>query len=171
MLPDAWLVLAGEGPQAAFLEMLATELGIRDRVRFLGSRADVGACLEMADAFVFPSLFEGWGGAPIEAMFKGLPCIATRIEPILELFAHGRTGLLVTPASESELASAMIDLYRDPGLRRRLGASARASAVERFDSRHGMRVWSQFYRELAETLHQHEMAIGMQPKRRETLRS
>ena len=91
------------------------------------------------------------GGAPIEAMFKGLPCIATRIEPILELLEDGETGLLVTPASESELAPAMIDLYRDPELRRRLGESARASAIERFDSRQGMKVWSQFYRELAET--------------------
>jgi glycosyltransferase involved in cell wall biosynthesis len=150
--PDALLVFAGDGPQAAALEMLATELSIRDRVRFLGSRADVGACLEMADAFVFPSLSEGWAGAPIEAMFKGLPCIGTRIEPILELFEEGRTGLLVAPASESELASAMIDLYRDPDLRRSLGESARASALERFDSRQGMKVWSQFYRELGKSI-------------------
>lgn len=149
-LPDVCLVFAGEGPQAAAYETLATELGIRDRVRFLGSRADVGGCLEMAGAFVFPSLFEGWGGAPIEAMFKGLPCIATRIASNLEKFVDGETGLLVTPGSETELASAMMDLYRDPELRRRLGAAARASANERFDSRQGMRVWSLFYRELAE---------------------
>jgi len=149
-LPDAYLAIVGEGPLAAAHEALADELGIRDRVRFLGNRADVGACLEMADAFVFPSLFEGWGGAPIEAMFKGLPCVATRIEPNLEKFVDGETGLLVMPGSEAELASAMIDLYRDPDLRRRLGASARASAIERFDSRQGMRVWSEFYRELGE---------------------
>jgi glycosyltransferase involved in cell wall biosynthesis len=149
-LPDAYLVFVGEGPQAAAHETLATELGTRGRVRFLGNRPDVGACLEMADAFVFPSLFEGWGGAPIEAMFKGLPCIVTRIEPNLETFVDGETGLFVTPGSESELASAMMKLYRDPDLRRRLGASARAAAVERFDSRQGMRAWTQFYRELAE---------------------
>jgi glycosyltransferase involved in cell wall biosynthesis len=148
-IPDAYLAFAGEGPQATAHDALATELGIRDRVRFLGSRHDVGACLEMADVFVFPSLFEGWGAAPIEAMFKGLPCIATRIEPILELFVDDETGLLVAPGSEAELASAMIKLYRDPDLRRRLAASARAVAVERFDIRQGMRVWSQFYRELA----------------------
>jgi glycosyltransferase involved in cell wall biosynthesis len=104
----------------------------------------------MADAFVFPSLFEGMGSAPIEAMFKGLPCIATRIEPLLELFVDGETGLLVAPGSEAELASAMMKVYRDPDLRGRLVASARAVAVERFDIRQGMRVWSQFYRELAE---------------------
>jgi glycosyltransferase involved in cell wall biosynthesis len=102
----------------------------------------------MADAFVFPSLFEGLGGAPMEAMIKGLPCIASRIETMLELFVDGETGLLVTPASVAALAPAMLTLYRDPDLRRRLGASARAAALERFDSRQGMRVWSQFYREL-----------------------
>jgi len=149
-IPDAYLVFVGEGPQATAHETLATELGIRDRVCFLGSRDDVGACLEMADAFVFPSLFEGMGSAPIEAMFKGLPCIATRIEPILELIADDETGLLVAPGSEAELASAMMKLYRDPDLRRRLVVSARAMAFERFDIRQGMRVWSQFYRELAE---------------------
>jgi len=68
---------------------------------------------------------------------------------MLDLFVDGETGLLVTPGSEATLASAMLTLYRDPDLRRRLGASARAAAIERFDSRHGMRVWSQFYRELA----------------------
>jgi glycosyltransferase involved in cell wall biosynthesis len=161
-LPDAYLVFLGEGPQAAAHETLATELGIRDRLCFLGNRADVGACLEMADAFVFPSLFEGWGAAPIEAMFKGLPCIVTRIEPILELFVDGETGRLVTPGSETELAAAMVDLYRDPDLRRRLGTAARATAVERFDSRHGMKVWSQFYRELAE-LGQHSATSKASP--------
>ncbi|HEX3071686.1 MAG TPA: glycosyltransferase, partial [Thermoanaerobaculia bacterium] len=140
----------GEGPLAAAHDALATELGIRDRVRFLGSRADVGACLEMARVFVFPSLFEGWGAAPIEAMFKGLPCIATRIEPLTELFADGETARLVTPGSRAELAAAMLELHRDPDLRRRLGASAREAAVERFDLGQGMKVWSQFYRELAE---------------------
>lgn len=148
--PDAYLALAGEGPQAVAHETLAAGLGIRDRVRFLGNRPDVGACMEMADAFVFPSLFEGWGAAPIEAMFKGLPCIVTRIEPLLELFVDGETARLVTPGSENELAIAMVDLYRDPDLRRRLGTAARAAAVERFDSRQGMRIWTQFYRELAE---------------------
>ena len=75
-----------------------------------------------------------------------------RIERTLETFVDGETALLVTPGSEGELAEAMIKLYRDPDLRRRLGAAARAAAVDRFDSRQGMRLWSQFYRRLAETL-------------------
>lgn len=150
-VPDAYLAVVGNGPLATVLDTLASEFGIRDRVRFLGNRTDVGACLEAADAFVFPSLFEGLGNAPIEAMFKGLPCIATRIETIVETFVDGETALLVTPDSETDLATAMLNIYRDPDLRRRLGAAARAVALDRFDSRQGMGAWSQFYRVLAES--------------------
>ena len=148
-LPAAYLVFVGEGPEEAALKALARELGVAERVRFLGRRADVGACLEMADTFVFPSLFEGLPLAPIEAMLKGLPCIVARIEPVLELFADGETGVLVAPGSVDELAAAMMKLYREPELRRRLGARGRAVAVARFDSGTGLRAWEQLYRELA----------------------
>ncbi|MEA2338069.1 MAG: hypothetical protein QOE82_2076 [Thermoanaerobaculia bacterium] len=151
-VPDAYLAMVGDGPLGPALETLARDLGILDRVRFLGNRTDVGACLEMADAFVFPSLFEGFGNAAVEAMLKGLPCIASRIESNLDLFVDGETALLVPPASEPDLTSAMLTLYRDPALRRRLGTAARAAALDRFDSRQGMTVWTQFYRELAETI-------------------
>ncbi len=148
-LPDAYLAFVGEGPEAEALAAQARELGVSERVRFLGRRTDVGACLEMADAFVFPSLFEGLPLAPIEAMLKGLPCIVARIEPVLELFADGETGLLVAPGSVDELAAAMMKLYREPELRRRLGVRARTEAVARFDSSTGLRAWERLYRELA----------------------
>ena len=147
-LPDAYLVFVGEGAQAELLAALARELDVSDRVRFLGRRTDVGACLEMADAFVFPSFFEGLPLAPIEAMLKGLPCIVARIDPVLELFADGETGMLVAPGSVVELAAAMMRLYREPELRRRLGARARAKATERFDSGRGLHAWERLYREL-----------------------
>jgi glycosyltransferase involved in cell wall biosynthesis len=149
-LPDAYLVFVGEGPEEAKLAALARELDISERVRFLGRREDVGACLEMADAFVFPSLFEGLPLAPIEAMLKGLPCIVTRIEPTLELFTDKETGVFVAPGSVDELAAAMCELYNEPELRRRLGTRAQARAADRFDSRTGLRAWTELYRELAQ---------------------
>ncbi|HYX42776.1 MAG TPA: glycosyltransferase [Pyrinomonadaceae bacterium] len=149
-LPNAYLVFVGEGPEEAALAALARELGLSERVRFLGRREDVGACLEMAGAFVFPSLFEGLPLAPIEAMLKGLPCIVSRIEPVLELFTDKETGVLVAPGSVDELATAMIELYNEPELRQHLGARAQARATARFDSRTGLQAWTELYRELAQ---------------------
>lgn len=148
-LPNAYLVFVGEGSQTGPLHALTTELGLAERVKFLGRRTDVGACLEMSDVFVFPSLFEGLPLAPIEAMLKSLPCIVTRIEPVLELFADGETGIVVAPGSVDELAAAMRMLYHDPELRKRLGTHARIRAVEDFDSRTGLHAWEKLYRELA----------------------
>jgi len=148
-LPNSYLVLVGEGSQIKSLQALAGELGIADRVKFLGQRSDVGAFLEMSDVFVFPSLFEGLPLAPIEAMLKSLPCIVTSIEPVLELFADGETGIVVRPGSVDELAAAMRRVYADPELRKRLGAHARSKAVDNFDSSTGLHAWEKLYLELA----------------------
>ena len=147
-LPHAYLVFVGEGSQAEPLANLTRELGLNGRVKFLGPRTDVGACLEMADVFVFPSLFEGLPLAPIEAMLKGLPCIVTSIEPVKELFADGETGLMVPPGSAEEFAVAMKRLHNEPELRKRLGARGRGKAVDNFDSSTGLHAWEHLYREL-----------------------
>jgi len=148
-IPNAYLVLVGDGPSALALRSLASELDIDRRVRFLGRRNDVGACLEMGDVFVFPSLFEGLPLAPIEAMMKGLPCIASRIGPVVEIIDDQQTGVLVTPGCVDELAAAMIGLARDPVCRRALGERAREVAVRRFDSRPSALTWERLYHEVA----------------------
>jgi len=147
-LPNGYLVLVGEGSEKESLQTLAADLGISQRLKFLGQRADVGACLEMSDVFVFPSLFEGLPLAPIEAMLKSVPCIVTRIKPLLELFADDDTGIVVGPGSVDELADAMRKIYSDPALRKRLGMNARIKAVENFDSSTGVHAWEQLYDEL-----------------------
>jgi len=146
---DVFLAFVGDGPLRDELQTLAEELGIIDRVRFLGSRQDIGACLEMGDAFVFPSSFEGLPLAPIEAMLKGLPCIATRIGPIEEFVTNRENGILVTHGSVTELVDAMREIYADPELRTRIAARARQLAFERFDSSIGMHSWKKLYREVA----------------------
>jgi glycosyltransferase involved in cell wall biosynthesis len=147
--PNAYLAFIGDGPSTLSLESLAAELGLSGRVKFLGERTDVGACLEMSDVFVFPSLFEGLPLAPIEAMLKGLPCIVTRIEPVLELFADNETAIVVSPGSVEELANAMRRIYGDAALRHRLGSQGRSKAMENFDSSIGLHAWEELYLELA----------------------
>lgn len=147
--PKSFLVIVGEGPLAAGLRELAEELNISDRVLLPGRREDIGTCLEMADVFVFPSLFEGFGTALAEAMFKHLPCIASRCTSLPEVITDERTGLLVTPGSVDELAAALARLHNDAPLRTALSAAAAADARDRFLSSVLIPRWEEIYREVA----------------------
>lgn len=148
--PNTYLAFVGAGVLQGELESLAQTLQISDRVKFMGRRPDVGACLELGDVFVFPSLFEGLPLAPIEAMLKGLPCIGTRIGPMQEIVTHRENGLLVSHGSVSELVDAMTEIYQDPGLRHDLATRAKRLAFERFDSGMGLKAWEHLYREVTQ---------------------
>jgi len=112
MLPRdaAWeLRVAGDGPQRPELEARARELGVADRVSFLGwmRRPELAAALRESDLYVFPSRDEGMPNAVLEAMASGLPVAATRIAGCEELVVPGETGLLASPDSPGELAAAL----------------------------------------------------------------
>lgn len=145
----AYLAIVGEGPLASDLKRLASRLGVGDRLRLLGRRKDVGACLEMSDAYVFPTLFEGFGIALVEAMFKGLPSAASRVGPIPEIIEDGVSGLLFAPGSVEELSAAMATLYDDPARRRALAESGLRRARGQFHSELTIPQWEGLYREVA----------------------
>ncbi|HEV7643236.1 MAG TPA: glycosyltransferase [Pyrinomonadaceae bacterium] len=149
--PDAHLVMIGEGALKNSLEDLAASLNVEDRVHFLGKRKDIGACLEMANAYVFPSLFEGLPLALLEAMAKGLPCIVSDIEPHREVIENDISGLLVRPASAAELADTMIRIYNDEELRKRLGNEALTKVRDQFCSEVLMPKWEELYEKTSET--------------------
>jgi glycosyltransferase involved in cell wall biosynthesis len=127
------IVLVGTGPLREDLAARAVELGVRDRVIFLGYRTDVATCLAAADVFVLPSLNEGMGRALVEAMTMGKPVVASRVSGIPTLVRDGDNGLLVPPGDARALAQAIGSLLDDPGLRERLGKAARSIAVRGHD--------------------------------------
>ncbi len=133
-VPDAWLLLVGDGEERPALASLAEELGTADRVVFAGWCEEVADTLRAMDIFALPSLNEGMGKALVEAMYVGLPVVATRVGGVPEVVAEGRAGLLVPPAQPAALAEALLELAADPARRRSLGAAAaqcaRASSVE-----------------------------------------
>jgi glycosyltransferase involved in cell wall biosynthesis len=131
-LPNAHLVLVGDGPLRAPLERrLAPD---RERVTFVGATDDVVSYLRAADLLVLPSQAEGMSGVILEAMACGLPIIATDVPGNRELLgADGTVGMLVPPGEASGLAEAMGCLAGSPERRRTLGGNARAMALERFD--------------------------------------
>jgi glycosyltransferase involved in cell wall biosynthesis len=102
-------------------------------MHLLGLRDDVADLLASADAFVLPSRSEGLPLALLEAMFAGLPIVATRVGEVPAALADGDAGLLVEPGHPGELAGAIDRLLRDAELARRLGGRARVRALAEFD--------------------------------------
>ncbi len=147
-VPQAYLVIVGTGVLEQELKELADTLKISHRVQFLGRREDVGACLKMADAFVFSTLLEGHPLALVEAMFKELPCVASDIEVLREVLTDNKNGLLFNLNNPSGLATAMCKLFHEPELRRRLGRQALKDVERRFHIRRIASEWEDFYRQL-----------------------
>jgi glycosyltransferase involved in cell wall biosynthesis len=126
------LVAGREGHASAELKELHDKLGLVGRVRFLGHRPDVPELLAAADAFVFPSLYEGLGGAVIEAMALGLPVIASNLPALREVVDDGLSGLLVAPCSAHAIVDAVTTVLGTPHQGRAMGRRGRAIFEERF---------------------------------------
>lgn len=124
-VPDAVLWLAGDGPEKEALQNLCSELGLNERIRFLGWRNDVAALMQAADIFVCPSRHEGLGSIVMESWFNGCPIIATNSQGPGELIEDGCTGL-VTPVDDvAALSDAMNTLVSSEQQRGQLSEQAK----------------------------------------------
>jgi glycosyltransferase involved in cell wall biosynthesis len=126
------LVVVGDGPDRGALEALARELGIAERVRFAGLRADVDAWLRTADALVLSSRSEALPTVLLEAMATGLPVVATNVGGVGEIVEAERSGALVAAEDVDALGSALARVVADEPLRRTWGARGRAVVESRF---------------------------------------
>ena len=131
-LPDAWLWIAGSGPQEAELKRLAAELGVAGRVRWLGWREDASALYRTADVCVFPSRFEPLGNVVIQAWAHGLPVVAAASAGPAALIRDGEDGLLVPVDDPEALARALRTAVDDRALRYCLAERGRARAATEF---------------------------------------
>jgi len=130
------LVLAGAGHLRRELEQLAKDLGIRQRVEFLGlqTRPEVAGLLRDCRVFVLPSRFETFGIAILEAMAFKKPVIATRVGGIPEIIEHGKNGILVEADDSDALATALIAVLGDRALQFELATNGSRTVRERFRS-------------------------------------
>ena len=130
-VPDASLVLVGDGPERESLEQLAAELEIDGRVRFLGARPREETVRLLAGAFaaLLPSAWENLPHAAVEALAVGTPVLATAVGGVPEVVRDDENGLLVPKGDVEALAGAMRRLLGDHELRDRLAAEA-APSVE-----------------------------------------
>jgi len=128
-LPEAYLWIAGAGPEETRLKSMSTALGLDDRVRFLGWRTDASALYRTADVCVFPSRYEPLGNVVIQAWAHGLPVVAAASQGPKALIEDGKDGLLVPVDDADALAAAVRRLLADKALRGRL-AKRGAKRVE-----------------------------------------
>lgn len=131
--PAARLLVVGrEGHASADLVRRVARLGLGGVVAFLGHRTDVGDLLAAADVFAFPSLYEGLGGALIEALALGLPVVASDLPALREVVEPGANADLVPPGDPTALAAALVDLLADPERRARYGEASRRRFHDEF---------------------------------------
>jgi glycosyltransferase involved in cell wall biosynthesis len=131
---DAEAVLIGDGPERVALEALAGEVGVSERVTFLGARPnqEMPGLLSSGDLAVFPSLMEATSVAALESMACELPVAASRVGGLPQIVSD-EVGGLFEPADPASLAERVVALVRG-GRLREIGAEARRQVVEHWSN-------------------------------------
>jgi glycosyltransferase involved in cell wall biosynthesis len=147
----AKLVIAGSGPMENELRRLCDELGLEDRVQFLGFEPNVLRWMLIANGFVLASRWEGLPMVVLEAAACGVPAVATDVPGTHEVVVDGKTGLLAAEGSAKALAEAMTRMMEMPGEERReMGERARQFVLERYSLDAALDRWEALYAELLE---------------------
>lgn len=138
-VPEVLYIIAGDGPERRRLEQLARELGVSERVLFLGAVPEINipALYAAADIFVMPTRqigadVEGFGLVFLEANAFGKPVVGGRSGGVSEAIVDGETGLLVPPNDPAALAEAVLRLWQNSDLAARLGERGRERVREEF---------------------------------------
>ena len=146
----ARLVMIGDGVELEPARHLAAELGIHDRVEFLGRIPNAGEVLAQLDLFLLPSEHESFGLAALEAMACGVPVIATHTGGLPEVVDHEVNGLLCDVGDFSCMGQSGIAILKDSARHKAMALSARRRAAERFDEPRIVKQYEALYKELLE---------------------
>jgi glycosyltransferase involved in cell wall biosynthesis len=126
-VPNLQCQIVGEGPDRSRFAALARDLGISNRIIFMGrqNREAVAQIMRECTIFALPSRFEGLGCAYLEAMACGKPVVACEGQGIGEIIRHGHNGWLIPIDGVPQMADALTQLLGSSDLRTRIGANAR----------------------------------------------
>lgn len=148
-MPEAYLWIAGEGPERAALARQAQELGVPGRVRFLGWRDDVPALLAAADIFLCSSRHEPLGNMVIEAWAHGTPVVAAASQGPSQLIRDGINGLICPVDDGTALANAADSLIKDAGLAQELAGAGNAAYRGQYTEGHVVQQYQDFFDTIA----------------------
>ena len=145
---DVVALIAGDGELRHDLEAYAAQLGIANRVRFLGWRRDLATIYAATDVFLLTSRNEGTPVALIEAMASGVPGVSTDVGGVKDVITSEAVGARVRDGDADALAAHVVRMLADHGLRRETGQRARAAVLERYSLDRLVRDVHVLYREL-----------------------
>jgi glycosyltransferase involved in cell wall biosynthesis len=147
LVPDAHLVIFGDGGERLTLEAQIRGMGLEDRVHLAGWWEDVPSAMKAMDVVLNTSVQEGTPVALIEAAAAGKPLVAVDVGGVRDVVRDGETGILV-PRDEQEVARALRRLLDDGSARIRMGASGQRDVLERFAKEKMLRATGAIYERL-----------------------
>jgi len=151
-VPAAKLLLVGQGALRPDIERAIADLGLTQAVLSLGLRDDVPRLLGLCDVFLFPSLYEGFALAAVEANAAGLPVVGSDIPGLDEAVQDQETALLHRVDDTEGMADSLAELLTNRSLSKRLGEAGRARAASQFGMEVAMARWLEVYDECARLL-------------------
>jgi N-acetyl-alpha-D-glucosaminyl L-malate synthase BshA len=143
----AHLLMVGDGPDLDNAARMASELGVEDRVHFLGEQDQVRPLLSISDAFLLPSAQESFGLAALEAMACEVPVVASHVGGLPEVIGHGETGFLHPPDDAGGMAQSIIALLTDAALHDRITANALRLVRAKFCDQKIVPLYESYYAE------------------------
>jgi len=129
----------GDGPLLRSLKAEADQVGVADRVEFLGNRSDIPEILAQSHVFVLATKWEGFPLSILEAMRAGLPVIASNVGGVPEAVMEGKTGYVVDRGDADTFRDRLLALIADSALRRRMGNAGRRRYETNFTLDHMLR--------------------------------
>lgn len=149
--PDIVYLIAGVGELHDQYQEVIDKNGMTDNIKLLGYRTDIPELCEIADCFVHPSVREGLGIAPLEAMACGLPLISADINGIKDYTENGVTGCCVNPRSVEDMKNAIMKMYEDKVFRDECGKN-NVQAVKAFGIENTERIMKNIYTQIADKI-------------------
>jgi len=129
---NARLIMVGDGPERISAAGVARQLGVSDKITYLGNNEAVESILPLADLVFQPSEHESFGLVPLEAMLSGVPVLGTASGGVCEVVEHGVTGYLCEVGDTDAMARCALEVLQNEAKAREMGIKGRARARELF---------------------------------------